>query len=83
VKWVWVASAKDPAIPYDHQGGTIDGGYGAMIRFGNLHPQKDGSLQVPASLYFGNVGAGGTTYVLQKIDGVWTITGDVGPGWIS
>ena len=83
IKAVWVKSAKDPSITYDAKTGAVANNEGVIMRFGNLHPQKDGSLQVPASLYFNSLGGAGKTYILQKVDDQWTITGDTGAGWIN
>jgi hypothetical protein len=80
-KIMWVESREQAGI--DANTGQVDGGSAAIITFGNIHVQKDGSIQVPASLYFGNLGAAGKTYVLNKVDGVWKITGTTGVEWIS
>ena len=56
---------------------------GALITLGNTHLQKDGSVQVPASIYFASTGAGGMTYIIEQVDGVWKITGNTGVSWIS
>lgn len=58
-------------------------GGGAIITLGNIHPQEDGSAQAAGSIYVANLGAGGTTYVLEKTDGVWEITGRTGVSWMS
>lgn len=76
---VWVDSRDD--VPLDATGVVVDGG--AAITLGNISPQPDGSLHVPASIYIGMLAAGGQTYVLQAIDGVWQIVGVSGPVWMS
>src|SRR4030042_3439066 len=58
-------------------------GGGCQIILGNIRPQKDGSVQVTASLSFGGTGGGGTTFIIEKIDNVWTVTGTTGPIWMS
>ena len=58
-------------------------GSGCQIILGNIHLQKDDSVQVTASLFYGGTGGGGGTYVLKLINGVWTVTGKIGPSWIS
>ena len=62
-------------------GGVINGG--AIITLGNIYERKDGSIQVAGSIYMALLGAGGQTYVLQIIDGLWSITGNEGTIWIS
>lgn len=78
-EFVWVDSRDD--VPLDEVGGVTGGG--AMITLGNISPQPDGSLHVPASIYIGMLAAGGQTYVLQTVDGAWRITGISGPAWMS
>jgi ABC-type transport system involved in multi-copper enzyme maturation permease subunit len=80
-KFIWVDQAGD--APTDPDTGMVEGGLGVIITFGNIHAQPDGSVLVPASLYFGNLGAGGKTYILGQVDGVWRITGTTGVEWIS
>ncbi|UCB42023.1 MAG: DUF3221 domain-containing protein [Dehalococcoidales bacterium] len=55
----------------------------AIITLGNIYLKKDGSVQVAGSIYIANLAAGGTTYVLEDVDGSWEITGRVGPTWMS
>lgn len=78
-RFEWVDSRED--VPLDSIGVVADGG--AMITLGNIAPQADGSLHVPASIYIGSLAAGGRTYVLEAVDGAWQITGVSGPVWIS
>jgi hypothetical protein len=56
---------------------------GAIITMGNARLQTDGSAQACGSIYVGSLAAAGTTYVLEKKNGVWTITGTTGAHWIS
>lgn len=80
VKVMWIDG--DSQAPKDPQTGVLDGGHSAMITFGNIHMNKDGSVQVAASLYFGSTGGTGRTYTLENKNGVWEITGSSG-SWIS
>lgn len=77
----WVPSWDD--VPIDETNGEIDGGEGAIITLGNIYEQEDGSVQVPAGLHCGGLCAAGMTYVLEETDSGWTVTGFVGPMWIS
>jgi hypothetical protein len=56
---------------------------GAIITLGNIYPKAGGSVQVAGSIYIANLAAGGTTYILEKVDGSWEITGRTGPTWMS
>jgi ABC-2 type transport system permease protein len=77
----WVESRD--AVFMDPETGTIDQGRSAMIVFGNIHPQEDGTMHVSASLYFSSLGATGKTYILTKENGFWEIIGTTGVEWIS
>ncbi|MEZ4767000.1 MAG: hypothetical protein R2844_01045 [Caldilineales bacterium] len=78
-EFVWVDSADD--VPRDAQGAVAD--RGAIITVGNITPQADGALHVPASIYIAMLAAGGQTYVLENAGNGWEITGTTGPIWIS
>jgi hypothetical protein len=56
---------------------------GAIITLGNIDLQKNGSIQLAGSIYIANLAAGGITYVLEKKNGVWEITGTTQVRWIS
>ncbi len=77
---VWVDSRED--VPITEEPARVVGN-GAIITLGNIHPQKDGTVHVPGSIWVAMLAAGGQTYVLEQIDGEWTITGTTGPAWIS
>lgn len=55
----------------------------AIITVGNIYVEKEGKVQVAASIYFSSEGAGGRTYIVEKVDDIWRITGDTGVTWIS
>lgn len=80
-KIVWIETRETATL--DPQTGAVENGQGAIITLGNIHPQEDGTLHVPASLYFASTGGTGKTYILTKIDGTWQITGTTGVEWIS
>jgi len=75
----WIASAGE--APRNEQNAVQ--GNGAIITVGNIRVQDDGTVHVAASIYVGMLAAGGQTYVLERTDGVWKITGTTGAVWIS
>lgn len=75
----WVASQQEVSL--DPQTGEVEGG-GGIITLGNLHREGD-TFEVPASIYVAGLAAGGQTYVLEMVDGAWTVTGNTGAQWIS
>lgn len=77
---VWVPDQAD--VPLDADSGTVADG-GVIIRLGNLHPQSDGSVLVSTSIYVAGLAAGGQTYVVEQVNGDWTVTGNTGVQWIS
>ncbi|MDD5703826.1 MAG: hypothetical protein PHU23_17470 [Dehalococcoidales bacterium] len=56
---------------------------GAIITLGNIYLQKNDSVNVAASIWVGDLAAGGITYIVDKRDGIWKITGTTGVRWIS
>jgi hypothetical protein len=80
IEIVWIDQFED--AKFDVNTGSVKNN-GAIITLGNIYPQKDGTVNVAGSIYIGNLAAGGTTYVLSRINGVWTITSRTGPTWIS
>jgi hypothetical protein len=77
-KFIWVDNRNEVPMDKDAVAGN-----GAIIYFGNIYLQKDGSVQVAAGLFFAGLGGGGTTYIVEFINGAWTITGRTGKSWIS
>ena len=75
----WVEHFSE--VPFNSNS-TVKGN-GAVITLGNIHFQEDGTALVSGGIYFANLGAGGRTYILERIDGTWQITGDTGTIWIS
>ena len=79
-KIVWVDRRDSVALePVTRR---VPGG-GAMITLGNIQFTSRDRALVPGSIYIGILAAGGTTYVIQKADGVWHYTGNNGASWIS
>jgi len=73
---------KFAGVPIDSETGVVEGS-GAVVTLGNIQFQEDGSALVSAKIYIANLAAGGLTYVVKKVGGVWKITGDTGVRWIS
>jgi hypothetical protein len=55
---------------------------GAVVTLGNLE-QRGRRILVPASVYAGGLGAGGTTYQLVESGGYWIVIGTTGGTWVS
>jgi len=79
-QFIWVQHRDE--VPIDEVTGGV-GGNGVIITLGSIEPQEDGTVQVTASIYIGNLAAGGTTYVLEKVNDSWRIIGNAGVFWIS
>ena len=75
----WVEHFSE--VPFNSNS-TVKGN-GAVITLGNIHFQEDGTALVSGGIYFANLAAGGRTYIVERIDGVWQIVGDTGKIWIS
>jgi ABC-2 type transport system permease protein len=80
-KVMWVNTTE--SVQANPENGTYDNGRSAMVVFGNIYPQKDGTVHVSASLYFSSLGATGRTYILTNENGYWEIIGDTGVVWMS
>ena len=84
-KIIWVDEPED--VPVDPNTGMVEG-KGVRITLGNIHQGETTAsgnkpLLVSGSLYFANLGAGGKTYFVERIDDEWRITGTTGVEWIS
>jgi hypothetical protein len=78
---IWIEAVDD--APVDPTSGQISDGDGIIITLGNIHPQDDGSVQLPFYMTCGGLCGIGKTYVLNQINGVWQISGSVGPEIMS
>jgi hypothetical protein len=75
---IWVKKFSD--VTWDE--GRLEGG-GTIITLGNIHLQENGSVLVPISIHFGNLGAEGLTYIVEQIEGIWQVIGDTGFRWMA
>jgi ABC-type transport system involved in multi-copper enzyme maturation permease subunit len=77
---IWVTGLAE--VPKDLKSGRVLE-EGLAITLGNIQFQTDGSVQLPASAFISGTIGGGQTYRLQKVDGIWKVTGITGTRWIS
>jgi hypothetical protein len=77
---VWMDDIKD--VPRDAATQAVADG-GAFLTVGNLYVQEDGSVHVSSGLFIAPLAAGGQTYVVERVDGGWQVTGTTGPVWMS
>ncbi len=76
----YVSERKD--VPLNTQDEAVADG-GAIITLGNIYTRVDGKTQVAGSIYLSETASGGRTYLLEKNDDLWKITGTTGVEWIS
>jgi len=77
---VWVDSSDQVSL--DSDTGLVSD-EGVIITLGNIKYKNSGKALVAASIYVARLAAGGKTYILEKKDGVWIVTGTTGVEWIS
>jgi hypothetical protein len=77
---VWVVA--ETAVPTDSTTGTVANN-GAILTLGNIHGQRNGTVLVSGSIYISALAAGGQTYILEKVNGIWQISGTSGARWVS
>lgn len=78
VKFAWVKDAGSAPRDENHR---VAGG-GCIVILGIIQPLTADKVALEASIYIGPLVAGGYSYVLNKIDGVWQITSS-SMMWIS
>lgn len=80
---IWIEAfddaSFDPANWRDVEGWTIAEGDGMIITLGNIHPQDDGSVQLSFFMTCAQMCGIGKNFVLERYNGVWRVTGSVGP----
>jgi hypothetical protein len=77
---VWVNDSS--AVPVDTTTRAIAND-GVILTLGNIHTQGDGTVLVSGSIYIAPLAAGGQTYILKKVNGIWEISGTTGSRWTS
>ena len=75
---IWVKKFSD--VTWDE--GRVEGG-GAIITFGNIHLQEDGSVLVPISIHYASLGAEGLTFTVEQVEGIWQVVGNTGMNWAA
>lgn len=77
---VWVNDSS--AVPVDVTTGAVANN-GVILTLGNIHIRGNGTALVSGSIYIAPLAAGGQTYILKEVDGVWEISGTTGVRWTS
>jgi hypothetical protein len=78
---IWIDSMDE--APIDSNNGQIAEGESIIITLGNIHPQNDGTIQMPFFMTCGGLCGIGKIYILSQVDGAWRVTGSVGPEIMS
>lgn len=80
---IWIERFDDapigPINPEITEGWIIAGGDGIVITLGNIHPQKDETVQLSFFMSCADICGSGKTYVLEEVFNMWHVTGIVGP----
>ena len=71
---VWLDQFSEVERDPREKGGRLKDS-GSVITLGNLRPSRATSVQLVAQAYRGSLDAVGYAYTVEKVDGVWTITG--------
>ncbi len=79
-KVIWVD--RSDQIGIDAKTGRLQDN-GVILTLGNIKYENRDKALVSASIYVANLAAGGKTYIVEKKNGVWTVTGTTGVQWIS
>jgi hypothetical protein len=78
----FIADPEDKVDPkLNGMSGVVDNG--VIVGLGAIEHQNNTSMHVGAGFFCGSVCGTGLTYVVEKIDGQWQITGNTGPFSIS
>jgi hypothetical protein len=77
---IWVDGSDQVGLD-PHTGFVSD--QGVVITLGNIKYENSDKALISAGIYVASLAAGGKTYIIEKQDGVWTITGTTGVEWIS
>jgi len=76
---VWVDNQRE--VPRGDRGEVVDGG--AIFTLGNIHLVENRLALVAARVYFGPLGMGTQTYLVEQVDGVWQVVGTTGVRIVS
>jgi hypothetical protein len=75
---MWIKGLEE--APLDPKTGEVAKG-GAVITFGHIFIQDDGTAMVSASIFVSKQAALGKTYVVEEVDDSWQVIGDTGRQW--
>ena len=80
---IWIEAFEDAPIEPDNwretPGWKIAEGEGIVITLGNIHLQEDGSVQVSFFMTCADMCGIGQNFILKHNNGVWQVTGSIGP----
>ena len=76
----FISDADSVKAP-EGQGGRVKGG-GILLTLGPIRGEGE-RVQVPANGYLGNLAAWSQTWVVERRDGAWSVTGTTGPIAVS
>ena len=74
---IWIEKFED--APVNPENGAVAHGEGIIITLGNIHPQEEGSVQLPFFMTCGGLCGIGKIYVIEQVNDSWQITGSTGP----
>jgi hypothetical protein len=78
---IWIDNVDE--APIDPSNGQVAEGKGIVVTVGNIHRQKDGTIQMSFFMNCGGLCGIGKVYVLSQVAGAWRVTGSVGPEIMS
>lgn len=80
---IWIETFEDAPISPENwretPGWKIADGDGMVITFGNIHHQDDGTVQLNFFMTCADMCGSGMNYVLTPNNGIWQVSGAVGP----
>ena len=80
---IWIESFEDAPLEPDNwretPGWKIAEGNGMVITLGNIHPQEDGTVQLSFFMTCADMCGIGQNFILEQNNGVWQVTGSIGP----
>jgi hypothetical protein len=78
-KVIWINGYSD-VLKGNLAGSVKDG---AIVTLGNIRLEKAKKVFVSISFHVSGIAGAGWTYILEKVDNEWNITGNTGTHWVS